>query len=64
MSKEVVRLTVVIEYQPDLGHYPGCQTVAEAAAFDEWENPFADCPDAYLEDSLIKFTTFEAVTVE
>ncbi|MFF1450138.1 hypothetical protein ACFVYF_18665 [Streptomyces sp. NPDC058274] len=62
MSKEKVRVTVVIEYEPNLDHYEGCTTVAEAAAFDELENPFIAYPDAYLDDT--KSVTFEAVTVE
>ncbi|MEV0475294.1 hypothetical protein [Streptomyces prunicolor] len=62
MSKEKIRVTVVIEYEPDLSNYPDCQTVAEAAAYDERENPFLDYPDAYLtEDDEIVAVTFEAV---
>lgn len=65
MSKEVIRVTVVVEYQPEMGHYPGCNTVAEAAAYDERENPFLEYPDAYLEDAgEVKSITFEAVTIE
>ncbi|MFI0553392.1 hypothetical protein [Streptomyces scabiei] len=62
MSKEVIRVTVVIEYEPDLDFYPGCRTVADAAAFDELENPFSDYPDAYLSDT--KSVTFEVATAD
>ncbi|MGW2711413.1 hypothetical protein HKX69_05680 [Streptomyces argyrophyllae] len=61
---EKIRLTVVIEYEPNLDHYPGCTTVAQAATFDELENPFTEYPDAYLNDSDIKSVTFEAVTTD
>jgi hypothetical protein len=61
---EKIRVTVVIEYEPDLDLYPGCTTVAQAATFDELENPFIECPDAYLIDSDIKSVTFEAVTTD
>lgn len=61
MSKEKVRVTVVIEYEPDLSHYDGCSTVAEAAAYDERENPFFEYPDAYLTEEDVTSITFEAV---
>lgn len=59
---EKIRVTVVVEYEPDLAHYPGCTTVAEAAAYDERENPFFTYPDAYLLDEDIQSITFEAVS--
>ncbi|MFF8629651.1 hypothetical protein [Streptomyces werraensis] len=59
---EKVRVTVVIEYEPDLDHYPNCTTVAEAAEFDERENPFFTYPDAYLTEEDTVSITFEAVT--
>jgi hypothetical protein len=64
MSKEKIRVTVVIEYEPDLGHYPGCTSVAQAATFDEVENPFIECPDVYLTDSDIKSVAYQVVTIE
>jgi len=62
MSKEKIRVTVVVEYEPDLDFYPGCTTVAEAAEFDERENAFLAYPDAYLNDA--KSVTFEAVPID
>lgn len=60
---EKIRVTVVIEYEPDLSHYPGCSTVEQAAAFDELENPFFEYPDAYLDTtSDIKSVTYEAIS--
>jgi hypothetical protein len=61
---EKIRVTVVIEYAPDLDHYPGCETVAEAAAYDERENPFFEYPDAYLLEEEIQSITFEAVPID
>ena len=61
MSKEKVRVTVVMEYEPDMAHYPGCSTVAEAAAYDERENPFFEYPDAYLTEEDVVSIAFEAV---
>jgi hypothetical protein len=62
MSKEKIRVTVVIEYEPEMDHYPDCPTVAEAAAYDERENPFFEYPDAYLTEEDIVSITFEAVS--
>ncbi|MFJ8699429.1 hypothetical protein [Streptomyces ardesiacus] len=59
---EKIRVTVVVEYEPNLDHYPGCSTVAEASAYDERENPFFSFPDAYLTDEDTKSITFEAVS--
>ncbi|MFF3416852.1 hypothetical protein ACFYW9_19450 [Streptomyces sp. NPDC002698] len=56
---EKVRVTVVMEYAPDLDNYPDCRTVADAAEFDERENPFLAFPDVYLDD--VQSVTFEAV---
>ncbi|MER6102371.1 hypothetical protein ABT115_08580 [Streptomyces sp. NPDC001832] len=64
MNKEVVRVTVVMEYEPTFSNYPDCQSVAEAAAFDEQTSPFLMYPDVYLIEDEIKSVTFEAVTVE
>jgi hypothetical protein len=62
MSKEKIRLTVVIEYEADLDFYPDCKTMSEAAEFDERENPFEQYPDAYLDETTeIKSVTYEAV---
>jgi hypothetical protein len=61
MSKGKVRVTVVMEYEPDLRDYPDCNTVAEAAALDERENPFFEYPDAYLTEEDVVSITFEAV---
>ncbi|MGW5773077.1 hypothetical protein ACWEVY_28490 [Streptomyces longwoodensis] len=59
---EKIRVTVVIEYTPLLGDYPDCATAAEAAAFDERENPFLAYPDAYLDDTVS--VTYEAVAID
>lgn len=61
---EKIRVTVVIEYTPYLAHYPDCETVAEAAAYDERENPFLEYPDAYLTEEDIQSITFEAVPID
>ncbi|MGJ3559598.1 hypothetical protein ACR6C2_16625 [Streptomyces sp. INA 01156] len=61
---EKIRVTVVVEYEPELEHYPGCKTVEDAAKFDEKENPFLDYPDAYLLEEDVKSVTFEVVTAE
>ncbi len=47
---EKIRVTVVVEYTPNLDHYPDISTVPEAAEYDERENPFVEFPDAYLDD--------------
>jgi hypothetical protein len=62
MSKEKIRVTVVIEYDPVMENYPDCKTVAEAAAYDERENPFWEYPDAYLTEDDTVSITFEAVS--
>lgn len=60
MSKEKIRVSVVFEYEPNLDDYPNCKTVADAARFDELENPFTECPEAY-EDDIVK-VTYEAIS--
>ncbi|MFF4245256.1 hypothetical protein ACFYY2_12380 [Streptomyces sp. NPDC001822] len=47
---EKIRVTVVMEYTPNLKHYPDEDSVAAAAEFDARENPFEEFPSAYLDD--------------
>ncbi|MFI1530074.1 hypothetical protein [Streptomyces griseus] len=59
-----IRVTVVTEYTPHLGHYPG-DSVEEAAAFDERENNFVEYPTTYLDDpSELVSVTYEVVPTE
>jgi hypothetical protein len=61
---EKIRVTVVTEYTPDLGHYPGV-TVEDAMRFDARENPFVEFPEAYLDDpSELVSVTYEVVPTE
>ncbi|MVO87396.1 hypothetical protein GPA10_22180 [Streptomyces sp. p1417] len=61
---EKIRITVITEYIPDLEHYPDAETVAQAAEFDERENPFVEFPDAYLDDpSEIVSVKYEIIPV-
>ncbi|MFF4557196.1 hypothetical protein [Streptomyces sp. NPDC001422] len=56
-----IRLTVVIEYEPDLSFYNGADDVHQAAELDATLNPFEEFADIYLNDSEIVSTTFEGV---
>ncbi|MFK0231245.1 hypothetical protein ACIQUL_36380 [Streptomyces sp. NPDC090303] len=59
---EKIRVTVVVEYTPDLDHYP-VATVEEAAEFDERENPLSEYPSAYLADpEEVVSVTYEVVS--
>ena len=60
---EKIRVTVVVEYTPNMGHYPDVDTVAGAAEFDEQENNIAEFPDAYLDDpNELVSVTYEVVS--
>jgi len=62
---EKIRVTVIVEYVPNLQHYFDADSAAEAAEFDERENPFVDFPDAYLQDpSELVSVTYEVVPAE
>ncbi|MEU8948751.1 hypothetical protein [Streptomyces sp. NPDC048489] len=54
-----IRLTVVIEYEPDLRDYHGCNDVHEAAELEARLNPFEEFADIYLDD--VVSTTFEGI---
>ncbi|MFG3582593.1 hypothetical protein [Streptomyces sp. NPDC047990] len=56
-----IRLTVVIEYEPDLSFYNDAKDVHDAAALDASLNPFEEFPDIYIENSVIVSTTFEGI---
>ncbi|MFC9591494.1 hypothetical protein ACFTUC_17100 [Streptomyces sp. NPDC056944] len=59
---EKIRVTVVVEYTPNLDHYP-VGTVEEAAEFDERENPLVDYPASYLDDpEEVMSVTYEVVS--
>ncbi|WP_328377015.1 hypothetical protein OHB13_11710 [Streptomyces sp. NBC_00440] len=59
---EKIRVTVVVEYTPDLDHYP-VETVDDAARFDELKNPFMEFPEVYLDDpSELVSVTYEVVS--
>jgi hypothetical protein len=61
---EKIRVTVVVEYTPNLDHYP-VETVDAAAEFDERENPFVEFPDAYLDNPQeLVSVTYEVVPAE
>ncbi|MEU6765872.1 hypothetical protein ABZ916_25555 [Streptomyces sp. NPDC046853] len=60
---EKIRVTVVIEYAPNLEDYPDISTIQEAAEYDERENHFTEYPDAYLYDPADKVdVSYEVVT--
>ncbi|MFJ9234354.1 hypothetical protein ACIRJ3_05140 [Streptomyces anulatus] len=63
---EKIRVTVVVEYVPNLDHYySDAETVEDAMRFDARENPFQDYPSAYLEnpDELMS-VTYEVVSAD
>jgi hypothetical protein len=61
---EKIRVTVVVEYIPDLAHYP-VETIEDALHFDAQENPFVDFPYTYLDDpSELKSVTYEVVSTD
>ncbi|MFE0773885.1 hypothetical protein [Streptomyces sp. NPDC058861] len=57
---DIIRVTVVMEYEPDAENYNGASSIAEMAALDETLNPFREYPDAYFED--IVSVTYEGIT--
>lgn len=62
---EKIRVTVVVEYAPNLAHYPNAGTVEDAMRFDVRENPFEDYPSAYLENpDEVMSITYEVVPEE
>ncbi|MEU3825199.1 hypothetical protein AB0F36_07715 [Streptomyces sp. NPDC029080] len=59
---DIIRVTVVFEYEPDPDNYGDHSHSLEAMAkLDEDVNNWADYPDAY-EDDLVS-VTYEAVSV-